>query len=196
MIFNFQFSTFNFQLSIFNFQFSTFNFQLSSAMPMFYTPKPRQFHYRPRFYDPEKEEWEKLKTKYRLEKGLPLSDQPVQPEKNDVSDHTAQTGQPDLEYFQRRVKELDRRDRAERQKMSLADLFRKREKPQFHYVSRFDDQGNLIDTPAEATKDNAVKRRIQRRFEEDDDDRLKPVPAGKIMIYTLLVCLLLYFIFM
>ena len=31
---------------------------------MFYTPKPRQFRYKPRFYDPEKERWEALKQKY------------------------------------------------------------------------------------------------------------------------------------
>ena len=37
-------------------------------MPMFYTPKPRQFKYRPRFYDPEKERWEALKQKYADER--------------------------------------------------------------------------------------------------------------------------------
>lgn len=170
-------------------------------MPMFYTPKPRQFHYKPRFYDPEKEEWEKLKTKYRLEKGLPLSDNPQATKvdstgnspKGSTSAQVETESDKELEYFQRKVKELDRRERAESQKMTIADLFRKREKPQFHYVSRFDSEGNLLDTPPTATKDSAVKRRISRRFDDDDDDRLKPVPAGKIMIYTLLVCLLLYF---
>ena len=39
-------------------------------MPMFYTPKPRQFRYQPRFYDPEKEKWEALKAKYALEREL------------------------------------------------------------------------------------------------------------------------------
>ena len=39
-------------------------------MPMFYTPKPRQFRYQPRFYDPEKEKWEALKAKYALVKIL------------------------------------------------------------------------------------------------------------------------------
>ena len=33
-------------------------------MPMFYIPKPRQFKYQPRFYDPKKERWEELKRKY------------------------------------------------------------------------------------------------------------------------------------
>ena len=31
---------------------------------MFEVEKPRQFHYVPRFYDPEKEKWEALKKKY------------------------------------------------------------------------------------------------------------------------------------
>ena len=69
------------------------------------------------------------------------------------------------------------------------------EKPQFHYVSRFDSEGNLLETPPETTRDASVKRRISRRFEDDDMDRYKPIPAGKIMIYTLLVCILLLFIF-
>lgn len=161
-------------------------------MPMFYTPKPRQFHYRPRFYDPEKEEWEKLKTKYRLDNDLPLDDDELRSQ----SQANDQNIDEDLEYFQRKVKSIERQERQNKQKIGLADMFRKREVPQFHYVSRFDSEGNIIDTTATPTKENAVKRRITRRFEDDDDfDRFKPVPAGKIMIYTLIVTFLLIFIF-
>lgn len=161
-------------------------------MPMFYTPKPRQFHYRPRFYDPEKEEWEKLKTKYRLDNDLPLDDDKLRSQ----SQANDQNVDEDLEYFQRKVKSIERQERQNKQKIGLADMFRKREVPQFHYVSRFDSEGNIIDTTATPTKENAVKRRITRRFEDDDDfDRFKPVPAGKIMIYTLIVTFLLIFIF-
>lgn len=161
-------------------------------MPMFYTPKPRQFHYRPRFYDPEKEEWEKLKTKYRLDNDLPLDDDELRSQ----SQANNQNVDEDLEYFQRKVKSIERQERQSKQKIGLADMFRKREVPQFHYVSRFDSEGNIIDTTATPTKENAVKRRITRRFEDDNDfDRFKPVPAGKIMIYTLIVTFLLIFIF-
>ena len=161
-------------------------------MPMFYTPKPRQFHYRPRFYDPEKEEWEKLKTKYRLDNDLPLDDDELRSQ----SQANNKNVDEDLEYFQRKVKSIERQERQNKQKIGLADMFRKREVPQFHYVSRFDSEGNIIDTTATPTKENAVKRRITRRFEDDDDfDRFKPVPAGKIMIYTLIVTFLLIFIF-
>lgn len=161
-------------------------------MPMFYTPKPRQFKYRPRFYDPEKEEWENLKTKYRLEKGLPLDEKKLA---ETVTEEVISEDSDDLEYFQRKLRDIDRKDREEKSKLSINDLFRKREKPQFHYVSRFDSDGNLKDPSATKNTDNVTSKRIHRRFEEDDMDRFKPIPAGKIITYTLLVFLLLVFIF-
>ena len=36
--------------------------------------------------------------------------------------------------------------------------------------------------------------KIKRRFDVTDPDYMKPVPATRIMLYTLLVCLLLYWI--
>ena len=170
---------------------------------MFYTPKPRQFHYKPWFYDPEKEEWERLKMKYKIEKGAKETGDrdssqivddsllsPLDGVGNDAEDK-------DLEYFQRRVRDIDREERQQRQKMTIQDLFRRREKPTFHYVSRFDADGNLLETPPTATKNAEVKHRIQRRFETAEDwDRFKPIPASKIIVSTLLVCLLLLFIFL
>ena len=35
---------------------------------------------------------------------------------------------------------------------------------------------------------------IKRRFDVSDTDYMKPVPAGRIMLYALLVCALLYWI--
>lgn len=158
-------------------------------MPMFYTPKPRQFHYRPWFYDPEKEDWENLKMKYK-----------IQSESNQKSAYesqqTSDSEDKDLEYFQRRVRDIDREERQQKQKLSFKDLFRRREKPTFHYVSRFDAEGNLLETPPAATKNAEVKHRIQRRFDSPEDwDRFKPIPASKIIIATLIVFLLLIFIF-
>ena len=172
-------------------------------MPMFYTPKPRQFHYKPWFYDPEKEEWEKLKMKYKIEKGDKES-VAATVETDSEADVLGKgdTADKDLEYFRRKVRDIDREDRQKRQKLSWKDLFRRREKPTFHYVSRFDDDGNLRDDiPSDmhsysSTKNGEVKRRIQRRFDNEEDwDRFKPIPASKIIIATLLVCLLLFFIF-
>lgn len=159
---------------------------------MFYTPKPRQFHYKPRFYDPEREDWELLKAKYNLdENGNPRT--PIEEKTATVANDQQATEDQDLEYFQRRLREIERKEREEKQKIGLADLFRKRERPQFHYVSRFDENGNLKETTSSAN--GSVKKRITRRFDEDEMDRFKPVPAGKIMVYTLLVCVLLYLVF-
>lgn len=168
-------------------------------MPMFYTPKPKRFHYKPRFYDPEKEEWENLKAKYHLEKELAEK----HASKNAVETSVTETqdadisDDKDLEYFRRKMREMDRKEREQKSKLTLKDLFRKREKPQFHYVSRFDENGNLKESvpAASGSSDTAVKRRINRRFSDDDLDGLEPVPAGKIMIYGLVVFILLLFIF-
>lgn len=158
-------------------------------MPMFYTPKPRQFHYRPWFYDPEKEEWEQLKMKYKIQ-----SESSHLP--SDESQMPTATDDNDLEYFQRRVRDIDREERQQRQKLTIQDLFRRREKPTFHYVSRFDENGNLLETQPSATKNAEVKHRIQRRFDNAEDwDRFKPIPASKIIVSTLLVFMLLIFIF-
>ena len=159
---------------------------------MFYTPKPRQYHYKPRFYDPEREDWELLKAKYNLdENGNPRT--PIEEKTATIANDQQATEDQDLEYFQRRLREIERKEREEKQKIGLADLFRKRERPQFHYVSRFDENGNLKETTSSAN--GSVKKRITRRFDEDEMDRFKPVPAGKIMVYTLLVCVLLYLVF-
>ena len=125
---------------------------------------------------------EKLKTKYLLENGLPLDDEARASIENSTQSTETTETDSELVYFQRKVRAIERKERQEKQKLSLKDFFKKREKPQFHYVSRFDSEGNIIETPREATKDSTVKRRINRRFEDDDMDRFKPIPAGKIMI--------------
>lgn len=149
-------------------------------MPMFHTPKPRQFHYRPRFYDPEKERWEALKQKYADEKAKLA----------DIQETTEDQSDADLEYFQRRVRELDRE---KSRKLTWKDAFRKREMPTFNYQPRF------ATTEGESTGEHLAnfKKRgvnIKRRFDVSDTDYMKPVPAGRIMLYALLVCALLYWI--
>lgn len=152
-------------------------------MPMFYTPKPRQFKYRPRFYDPEKERWEALKQKYADEHRV----EPVTGSQESVA---VDSDDKDLEYFERRVRELDR---SERGKLTWKDAFRKREMPTWNYQPRF------ASTEEEGTGEHIAhfKKRgmsIKRRFDVSDTDYMKPVPAGRIMLYALLVCALLYWI--
>ena len=149
-------------------------------MPMFYTPKPRQFKYRPRFYDPEKERWEALKQKY--------ADEQAKKEEHQESPNCPDNA--DLESFQRRVRELDRQKKGV---LTWKDAFRKREMPKFNYQPRF------ATTEEEGTGEriaNFKKRgtNIKRRFDVSDTDYMKPVPAGRIMLYALLVCALLYWI--
>lgn len=175
-------------------------------MPFFETPKPRQFHYNPRYYDPEKERWEAMKQKYHDEHS-----ETTQESRNDSSDE-------DLAYFQSRVQQLDQSERRKQSRLTWRDLFRKRKMPTFHYTPRFNDDGTLkaeyanqianqSETPSATnvaapspiaenkyTTPSPHKIKIRRRFDFDDPDYLKPVSSGKIFLYVLIVCLLLYWI--
>lgn len=153
---------------------------------MFEVPKPRQFHYTPRFYDPEKERWEALKKKYADEHPADGDDTGPQDEGGD-----------DLAYFEERVRQLDRAKRQQPRPLGWRDLFRKREMPQFHYTPRFNSDGSEIETATENGPDAGGRRpiKIRRRFNIDDEDYFKPVSGGKIILYCFLVCLLLYWVF-
>lgn len=155
-------------------------------MPMFYTPKPRQFTYRPRFYDPERERWEALKQKYADERLK---------EENEKRKEESGEEDVDLEYFQRRVRELDR---SERKGLTWKDAFRKREMPKWNYQPRFasDERGVMGDEGNRSSliTHHSSSKKIKRRFDVSDTDYMKPVPAGRIMLYALLVCALLYWI--
>lgn len=166
-------------------------------MPMFYTPKPRQFHYTPRFYNPDKEKWEELKKKYGNRQTADGSPH------DKGADQTA-TNNDDLAYFEQKVQEIEADAKRQNRKLGVRDLFHRREMPKFNYQPRF--QQYVTASEADATADEAVlekyesetvknrKIKIRRRFDIGDTEYLKPVPGGKIMLYTLLACLLLYFI--
>lgn len=155
---------------------------------MFYTPKPRQFKYRPRFYDPEKERWEALKQKYADERMLrELEEQADLPDKADGAD----SPDDELAYFQRRVRELDREKDS---KLTWKDAFRKREMPKWNYQPRFQSTDENQDTGEHLQSFKKRGMNIKRRFDVTDPDYMKPVPAGRIMLYALLVCALLYWI--
>ncbi len=174
-------------------------------MPMFETPKPKQFRYKPRFYDPEKERWEALKQKYADQKMLDSMGMPTCTSDDEAGQEGVlgtplpDTDDRDLAYFEQRVRELDREKRS---KLTWKDMFRKREMPKFHYQPRFAtggeplpkaDEGGTAEHLADF-KQRGIK--IKRRFGNDDpaDNTLKPIPAGRIMLYAMLVTLLLYWI--
>lgn len=174
-------------------------------MPLFYTPKPRQFNYRPRFYDPEKERWEALKQKYadeRLRKELLESDNATAVGTSGTDNNTEASTDDELAYFQKRVRQLDSEERTKSRNLTWKDLFRKREMPTWNYQPRFSEAAGQHDDET-AGKQGTGERiaqfkrnriNIKRRFDVTDTDYMKPIPAGRIMLYALLVCLLLYWI--
>lgn len=182
-------------------------------MPMFYTPKPRQFRYQPRFYDPEKEKWEALKQKYADERVLresldsapapagsapsaaaPAADSApsAAAPSADSAPVSSASADEDLAYFQRRVRDLDREER--KHGLTWKDAFRKREMPTFRYQPRFQSTDESQDTGEHLQSFKKRGMNIKRRFDVSDPDYMKPIPAGRIMLYTLLVCALLYWI--
>ena len=173
---------------------------------MFEVAKPRRFHYEPRFYDPEKEKWEALKKKYAIEK------EREEALKEAVkADSDTEGGESDLAYFEQRLRSIDREKRRQSSRLTWKDLFRKREMPTFNYQPRFSgttpastagDSGSATDgssqpddtTLTEKYRQPIHKIKIRRRFDISDTNYMKPIPAGRIMLYALLVCLLLYWI--
>lgn len=166
---------------------------------MFEVEKPRRFHYEPRFYDPEKEKWEALKKKYAIEQ---------EKKANEAADNDKDegAGDADLDYFERKVRTMDSEKRQRQSKLTLMDLFRKREMPTFNYQPRF--SGTTTDTTAEKKEDMPVddtltekyrqaKRqiKIKRRFDISDTNYMKPVSGTKIILYCFIVFLLLSLIF-
>lgn len=158
-------------------------------MPLFPTPKPRQFRYQPRFYDPEKERWEALKQKYADEQAAKQASDDAPASAEDVHELDK-----DLEYFQRRVRELDRTEREKKHGLTWKDLFRKREMPTFNYTPRFQTENQEMTTGEHIAEFKKRNVKIKRRFDISDTDYMKPVPATRIMLYVALVCMLLYWI--
>ena len=169
---------------------------------MFEVEKPRRFHYEPRFYDPEKEKWEALKKKYAIEK---------EKEEKRKESKESETEGGELDYFEQRVRELDRQKREESSRLTWRDLFRKREMPKFEYRPRFqekpvipedpgnpEDSGNAEDSDTLVQKYSAPRHKIKirRRFDIADTDYMKPISGTKIILYTGIVCLLLAIIFL
>lgn len=150
-------------------------------MPMFYTPKPRQFHYNPRYYDPEKEKWEAIKKKYHYGE-----------EKSEKAESEFDSD-AELAYFENRLRQIDRQEKRSSEALGIKDLFRKRKMPEFHYTPRFKEDGSQVETPR-LIQQPKTKVKIGHRFDVEDENYMKPMPAGKIMMYGLIAALLLYWI--
>ena len=148
-------------------------------MPMFYVPKPRQFNYRPRFYDPHKEMLEELKRKY--------------------SDHPAGASQEDMEYFERRLREIDGENQSS--KLTWKDVFRKRKMPKFEYKPRFSSERDLLDDASVEPTLNAEEHveqfkesttKIKRRFDYHKDFQRSQFRVGVVIAVVLIGGFILY----
>lgn len=179
-------------------------------MPMFPTPSPRQFHYKPRFYDPDKEEWELTKLKYGYKEDPVTHKRIVEEPVSDDRGSEAETSSTidassEVEYFDNLLKRMDEDERKAQSKLTLSDLFRKRKMPTFNYQPRFsgdqsvkDENGDVkqIYPQGQEIMERMRRRKISRRFDMEDTEYFKPVPAGKIMIYVLLVFALIWWVLM
>jgi len=168
---------------------------------MFEVEKPRRFHYEPRFYDPEKEKWEALKKKYAIEQEKKEADAKASENPDAPVD-----GDEELRYFEQRVKDIDKEERAKSSKLSWRDFFRKREMPKFNYQPRFvggvdtkaqpqdgKEELPVLDDDTLADKYRAAKHqiKIKRRFDISDSEYMKPISGTKIILYCFIVFLLI-----
>lgn len=184
-------------------------------MPMFPTPQPRRFQYKPRFYDPDKEEWELTKLKYGYSESKekeavahPRNEELMEgTEQEQVSalraEDSAKGVSSELDYFEQRLRELDEEDRKKRSKLTVKDLFRKRKMPTFTYQPRFaaqevadadSDEPVRIDRKGQEIMERMRRHRMGRRFDFDDDDYLKPIPATRIFVYAFIVLILIWWV--
>lgn len=165
-------------------------------MPMFYTPKPRQFHYTPRFYDPDKEDWEAIKKKYGYSEDTDKAAPSSEPANaSSASADSAISENEVLQRLERDIRDNERKEAQKRSKLGWKDLFKKREMPQFHYQPRFaNNDGNVEAEQTAAHATATTKKRISRRFDIEDNKYFEPVSGTKIIFYVLLTCLLLLWI--
>lgn len=139
-------------------------------MPMFYVPKPRQFNYRPRFYDPRKERLEELKRKYAA--------------------HPDGASQEDVEYFEQQVREID--NEKQRSKLTWKDMFRKRQMPKFDYKSRFLTEQEAMDegpdsNTARIKQFKEEHTRIKRRLDFHKDFTRERRRIG-VVVAVVVIC--------
>ena len=152
-------------------------------MPLFYIPKPRRFNYQPRFYDPQKERWEALKAKYA-----------------DGQQASATSGlqEGELEYFEEKVRQLERNDKHKNRGLTWKDAFRKREMPQFHYTPRFSSgatetvEEKPTDTFERIDEARQRKIRIKRRFDLSRSFQRKQQPVWVKVALVLVVFYIVY----
>ena len=157
----------------------------SMKISFFYTPKPRQFKYSPRFYDPEREKFEELRNKYNLDTNY-----------EKLSDATAD----ELAYFKSKLKTYDKKKNSS--DFAWSFIFKKKEMPTFNYKPRFAE--NMTEEEKnKLTADNKVGYQKKISFRrpiaydyEDESPMAEPIPFSKVIIYAIVIIIMLLWIFL
>ena len=144
-------------------------------MGMFYTPSPRRFTYKPRYYSEEKEELEMLRAKYANRK-----------------EGEAETTDEDLKYYHDLVASFDKKE----EKPSLSGLLKRRQVRQFSYKPRFSSNGEPIaEQQSETPKGYGRKIELKKAMHERHSSyTAEPVPASRIFIYAAIVSIIVLWI--
>ncbi|MBO4740619.1 MAG: hypothetical protein J5605_03125 [Bacteroidales bacterium] len=142
-------------------------------MGMFYTPSPRRFTYKPRFYSEEKEELEILKAKYA----------------NKKNDHAVKNDD-ELNYYRDLVESFDKKD----DKSVLSGLLKRKKVPQFSYKPRFSENSGANSEGSDENRYNGkinIKKAMDERHTSYSSE---PVPASRIFIYAAIVSIIVLWI--
>lgn len=144
-------------------------------MGMFYTPSPRRFTYKPRFYSEEKEELEMLKAKYAKQKNAP-----------------AETTDEDVRYYRDLVDSFDKKEETS----GAFSFLKRRQVRQFSYKPRFADSGEpTAENPDGAPKGYGRKIELKKAMHERHSSyTAEPVPASRIFIYAAIVSIIVLWI--
>ena len=144
-------------------------------MGMFYTPSPRRFTYKPRYYSEEKEELEMLRAKYANRK-----------------EGEAETTDEELKYYRDLVDSFDKKE----EKPSLSGLLKRRQVRQFSYKPRFTDSGEPIsEKQDEVPKGYGRKIELKKAMHERHSSyTAESVPTYRIFIYAAIVSIIVLWI--
>ena len=127
----------------------------------FQRPKPRQFKYRPRFYDPELEKFEELRKKYQKTESLQIDDET-------------------LSYYRKRIHSIERE-----QTSSVGSLFKKKVVPKFNYQPRF--ASNKEEALAPSKSRIEFKSMFQDREDTTETFPSKQIIVTIVVVLLLLV---------
>ena len=139
---------------------------------MFYTPSPRRFTYKPRYYSEEKEELEMLRAKYANRK-----------------EGDPETTDEDLKYYRDLVNSFDKKE----ERPSLSGLLKRKQVRQFNYKPRFSGAETLSDS-TEPPKYHSKIELKKAMHERHSSYTAEPVPASRIFIYAAIVSIIILWI--